>query len=808
MHALLKLHEALDKFGAALPMQDIIFAVRQQGDDGHWYANFGYFATGSNKKVYKAGGKLCRLNLKTQKLTTLIDDPEGGVRDPVVHYDGKKILFSWRKTGVEYYHLYEINADGTGLRQLTDGPYDDLEPIYLPDDEIMFVSSRCNRWVQCWYVQVATIYRCDKNGKNIRRISANIEQDNTPWVMPDGRIMYTRWEYIDRSRTNFHHLWFMNPDGVGQMVMYGNMHPRDLFIDAKPIPGSPNRIVMVNSPGHGAKEHAGWISIVRTDQGPDLIEAQRIISKSRDFRDPYPLSLDSILVAQKSKILLMNGNGDTSEVYSNPDGTWVHEPRPLMSRKREPVIPSQVNESDTTGKLILIDAYIGRNMEGIAKGEIKKLLILENLPKPINFSGWMEPIACGGSFTLNRIIGTVPVEPDGSAYMELPALRSLQLVALDKDDQSVKRMQSFLTVMPGELTTCIGCHEDRTTIAPNTRRVMAMKRPASRPEPVSDVPEIYDYPRDIQPIWDKHCLRCHDVDKRKGGVLMTGDMGPIFTHSYFTLSSRLQIADGRDLARGNYAPRQLGSSASYLMDKINGSHHKVKVTDAELKLVKFWIESSATFAGTYASLGTGMIGAYGKNADRFDRDWPSTKAGGVAIKNRCANCHSGNKILPLSPSDDIGLGKNMSAYGENGKEKNPPWVKEYGDGTLRVGSAEWMKKYANPKLQYSRHIVYNLSRPDKSLLLLAPLSKDAGGYGICGDVFASTDDADYKTLLTAIADASQYLKKITRFSMKEFKPSPHYIREMKRYGILPQSYDISDPIDVYETDRKYWKSMW
>ena len=102
--------------------------------------------------------------------------------------------------------------------------------------------------------------------------------------------------------------------------------------------------------------------------------------------------------------------------------------------------------------------------------------------------------------------------------------------------------------------------------------------------------------------------------------------------------------------------------------------------------------------------------------------------------------------LPTSPSDDIGLKKDIPAYGKDWKEMNPPWVKEYGDGKYNVGSTEWMKLYANPKLQYSRHIVYNLSRPDKSLLLLAPLSKDAGGYGICGDVFANTGDADYKTL--------------------------------------------------------------
>ena len=134
--------------GADLPgTEAIVFAARYSGSpskDGHWYANFGYYAPDSNRKAYGEGGKLYKLDLRTGQLTTLLDDPRGGVRDPQVHYDGRKILFSYRKGGTENYHLYEINADGTGLRQLTDGPFDDIEPTYLPDGDIVFVSSRAS----------------------------------------------------------------------------------------------------------------------------------------------------------------------------------------------------------------------------------------------------------------------------------------------------------------------------------------------------------------------------------------------------------------------------------------------------------------------------------------------------------------------------------------------------------------------------------------------------------------------------------------------------------------------------------------
>ncbi len=154
------------------PMDDteeIVFAVRSMGADGHWYANFGHRSNDWDRMQYGPdGGKLCRLNVRSGKETVLLDDPLGGVRDPHLHYDGKKILFSYRKGGSRYYHLHEINVDGTGLRQITDGEFDDFEAIYLPQGDILFCSSRCNRWVQCWFTQVAVLYQCDADGRVLR----------------------------------------------------------------------------------------------------------------------------------------------------------------------------------------------------------------------------------------------------------------------------------------------------------------------------------------------------------------------------------------------------------------------------------------------------------------------------------------------------------------------------------------------------------------------------------------------------------------------------------------------------------------
>src|SRR5678815_4812133 len=213
-------------------------------------------------------------------------------------------------------------------------------------------------------------------------------------------------------------------------------------------------------------------------------------------------------------------------------------------------IPDRIKPAEASGRLVLADIYDGRNMTGVKRGEIKKLLVLESLPMPIHYTGGMDPISYGGTFTLERIVGTVPVEPDGSAYLELPALRSFFFVALDENDLSVKRMQSFLTVQPGETTSCVGCHEQRTRTPRNnltSPNLLAVLRAPSRIEPIQGVPDVIDFPRDIQPVLDSLCVNCHGYEKteaggpRAGRLILSGDRGPMFSHSYYMLLSLIHI---------------------------------------------------------------------------------------------------------------------------------------------------------------------------------------------------------------------------------------------------------------------------
>jgi hypothetical protein len=764
----------LDKFldGPLKDVAEIVFAVRVSGREYHWYANFAYYSDDQKGKrgnflfedglhwLYGEGAKLCRLNLRTGKLTGLLADPKGGIRDPQVHYDGRKILFSYRKGGEHSYHLYEILSDGTGLKQLTDGPDDDIEPTYGPDDSLIFCSSRCHRFVNCWWTRVATLYRCDGDGRNIRMLSANIEHDNTPWMLPDGRVLYMRWEYVDRNQQLYHHLWTMNPDGTSQAVYYGNLlHMGIAMLDAKPIPGT-GKVVASFSPGHGKSEHRGAVTIVDPRRGPDHVPFARSLNDPQDirWRDPYPFSEDCFLVAGAPGIAVMDGGGNTELIYQLPPadkGLECHEPRPLVPRPREPVIPPRIDLRQTTGRLILQDIYHGRNMAGVRRGEIKKLLVLKQVPKPVNFSGGPEPLSINGSFTLAEIAGEVPVEPDGSAYLELPALEPFFFVALDEKDLSVKRMQSFHVLQPGESAGCVGCHEQRVESPAGGRTdLLASRRPPSRLQPIVDVPRVLDFPRDVQPILDRHCVACHNPDRREGKVDLCGDKTPMYTISYWAIRLHDLVSDGRNESKSNRPPRSIGSSASPLMQYLDGRHHDVRLPEHDRKVVRLWIETSACYPGTYAALG---CGSYPVALPLVD------------LTRRCGGCHTTTVTYKHGDVQELKFG---------------------------LARARWLESLCN------------LSRPEKSLVLRAPLAKEAGGLALCkAPPFAGTDDSLYRHLRAALDRAAADLAAGKRFDMPGFRPNRHYVREMQRFGILPKDLAADAPVDAYAVDRAYWDSF-
>ncbi|MDP6723019.1 MAG: hypothetical protein QGF59_30425, partial [Pirellulaceae bacterium] len=277
--------------------------------------------------------------------------------------------------------------------------------------------------------------------------------------------------------------------------------------------------------------------------------------------------------------------------------------------------------------------------------------------------------------------------------------------------------------------------------------------------------------------------------------------------SYYELFVFWQIKDtggqpgyGSGRQPGNDKPYTTYSSASPLMAKIKPAHHGVKLSATEKRTIRLWIDISAQYPGTAAAIGTGQIGGmWGNNKPvrAMADQWPSTNPAREAMTRRCASCH-GN-AMPKHVTDRVSV----------------PW----GD----------MLSWTRPLSRYSRHRIFNLSRPEKSLALLAPLAREAGGHAqgkakvnriredrtkvpkpiVHPVIFTSTSDPDYQKILVHLNAARQKLNEIKRFDMPGFKPNEHYVREMKRYGVLPATFDLSkDPINVYETDKRYWQSMW
>ena len=524
---------------------------------------------------------------------------------------------------------------------------------------------------------------------------------------------------------------------------------------------------------------------------PNLVWTTGLGHGREGFRDPYPLSEECFLVASDKRLLILDGNGNVEEIYQAEK--MVHDPRVIRPRPREPVIPPRLDLEQTTAQLVLENVYTGRNMTGVKPGDIKSLLVLEDLPRPASVHGLPGAFNMGGSFTLRRVLGSVPVEPDGSASFEVPPLRAVYFVALDEKGLAVKRMQSFTMLMPGETQGCVGCHEPRTgttgRLAGNTAP-MALKRPPSRIEPIPGVPEVIDYPRDIQPVWDRHCVSCHSAEKPLGHVVLTGDFNEWFTQSYYALFAYGQISDVRNWGEnGNNPPWGFGTGASPLMKTIDGSHYDAKLTKQEHDLVRLWVESSAVFAGTYAAFNH----VENAVADAVDLRMVELRAPvGPIVEKRCLTCHGSVAHLGRRVTKELGEEAPGSGLFKNGKP------------------AEMMNL---PRYCWN---LYNLSYPEKSMILLAPLAEEAGGYGWCeaedgqpAAVFRDANDPDYQSILQAVRAAKARQEQAGQYGLPSFRPEEHYVHWMKRFGILSESFDAAkDPIDPYATDEAYWRSFW
>ena len=609
---------------------------------------------------------------------TLLTAPGGVVRDLDVDYDGRRIVFAMRHDGQDSFHIFAMNGDGSGVVQLTQAsPDTDLDPAWLPDGQIVFSSTRdikycgCNRHIQ------GNLFVMAADGANVRQISRNNLFDSRPSVMPDGRILYDRWEYVDRAYGPSFGLWTVNPDGSQHALYYGNnaWSPGAIF-DARIIPGTQDCVAIFSS-----CHDRPWGAMVVLDRQRGLDGAEPVVHSwpgdlreylrnSTDYRqgqdaghpvvgqidafralpvkyeDPYPLSDPETGQAAGQYFLCsrMTGQGEQMGIYlldtfgneillhapepapqaGLSETLGCFDPMPLAARPRSPVLPPQVDYAQPTGTVFVTDVYRGTGLEQVPRGTIKKLRVIEAPPKR-NWTGPMwnmdtfQAPAMNYNCTSNkRILGDVPVEADGSAHFEVPADKFIFFQALDADGMLVQSMRSGTTIQPGERAGCVGCHEGRLSgAALPTDLPLALRREPSRLEPWYGPPREFNYLTEVQPVFDRYCVRCHDYGQPAGEKLnLAGDLGLVFNTSYLELhrkSARRWFPDppgGQKLlikAVHDGPPEVLpayawGSHRSRLVDVLRAGHEDVELDRESLARIVTWIDMNAPYYGSYYSV--------------------------------------------------------------------------------------------------------------------------------------------------------------------------------------------------------------
>ncbi|MDR3232207.1 MAG: hypothetical protein LBT46_00820 [Planctomycetaceae bacterium] len=653
----------------------------------------------------RPGAQLCLLTINADgkiENKVLFETKTGLLRDPAVSYDATKIVFSMRNSFDEDdYHLYVMDlSNNNNVVQITkDKAVSDTEPCWLPDDNIVYLSTRCSQACDCDLPQIANIYTCDRKGNFVRRIGFDQVHTNYPQVLDNGTVIYTRWEYNDRSQIWAQPLFMMNPDGTAQTEFYGNnsWFPTSI-LHARGVPGT-EKVIAIAS-GHHTPQIGKLIMIDRArgtqeNQGVQLIapiretkadKIDRLGQGGELFQYPFAINEREFLVAYLPEGVYPETQigGFYNERYKTPFGIYwfdidgrrellAYDPTissgqqsPLIVREKPILKASQVDLTQSTGKYYVQDVYAGPGLKGIRRGTVKKLRVvaLEFRAAVIQTnsnkgeggrSHVRTPISINnGSWDVKHVLGELLVEDDGSVYFEVPARTPIYFQLLDEKGYVVQTMRSWSTLQPGETFACIGCHEDKNSVIIAKRVTLAQQKlpqkllpdayknggidsvgsylGVNRARGVAEKQSAgFSYPRQIQPIWDKHCVSCHngsvpqddDVAAKQSALDLSGKVLAYdwnrppnngdrsqralrnFSASYLNLTN---------YGYGNNAfvnwissqcrptmlePYAYGAAKSKIINFLEPKHYNVNLSAEEKQLVACWIDLCIPFCGSY-----------------------------------------------------------------------------------------------------------------------------------------------------------------------------------------------------------------
>jgi hypothetical protein len=683
----------------------ILFVVRQQYMSDH-HNTATIFKTGEiNTNSFRGGGAMKIIDFaKGGKVSTLIKTSDGLVRDPEVHFNDRKIVFSMRKNIKDDYHIYEINTDDTRLKQLTAAPgVADFDPLYLPDDSIVFSSTREPKYCMCNRHIMGNLFCMDADGANIHQIGKSTLHEGHSALMPDGRILYDRWEYIDRNFGDAQGLWTINQDGTNQSVYWGNntWSPGGV-IDARPIPGT-ERVICIFGSCHDRPWGAlaiidrrlgidgrkpvihTWPAdavnlIVEAGPRPDVYGFDEFKKVNPKYEDPYPLSDKYFLCSR------MTGHGEQmgiylldvfgNEILLHGEGPGCFDPMPAGPKPRPMVVPSRRDFRNQNGYLYIVNVYEGTHMKGVQPGTVKYLRVVESPEKRFwTHAQWGgQGVHCPAmnwhSFENKRILGTVPVAQDGSAYFEVPSDRFIYFQLLDANKMMVQSMRSGTVVQSGEVTGCVGCHDNRrdTPKQYGEKVPIALKRQPSKLNGWKGEQRLFNYATEVQPVFDKHCVSCHDFGKDAGNkLILAGDRTITFNASYNELWRKKYIKDIGAGPSEIQQPYSWGSHASKLVKVIQEGHYDVKLSSDEFERIVTWIDINGTYYPRYdCAYPDNLTGRCPLNNEQLKR---LTELTGVPFANLAAYNHNTGPHISfdrpwLSPCLTNVKDNNPSVYAE------------------------------------------------------------------------------------------------------------------------------------------------
>jgi hypothetical protein len=607
-----------------------------------------------NQRLLGGGLERPSLSYDGQKEITG-DDAEGGsFLSPALSPDARQIAFAYveRKGSKEQafhedptrghwdpqrcYHIFKVSVDGSGLEQLTDGSWNDFDPCWLPNGRLAFISERRGGYLRCGRAcPLYTLYDMNPDGSGINCLSFHDSNEWNPSVAHDGRIVWTRWDYVDRHGCIAHMPWILTLDGRDPRPLHGNYAPRqarpDMELCVRAIPGSP-KYVGVAAPHHG-QAYGSLILInpkVADDDGMGPVrrftpevgfpESQ---GGRQAYSTPWPLGENYHLCVYDAAasgaaigrpgenygIYLVDAFGNKELIYRDPDIGCMN-PIPLRPTRLPaapaPVLAAKPAAIRDRGEATMAVVNVYDTQVGWPAGtKIKSLRIFQLLPCAVP-SGGLRPhetgkriAEAGDSIVPCRwVLGTVPVEEDGSAHFKVPAYRELFFQALDQRGMAVTSMRSGTSLRDGEKLVCAGCHEHKSqTPKPTATAILALRRPPSTPEPDVDGSRPFSYPRLVQPVLDRNCVVCHEENKAKRAPNLARE--PIagkFYASYNTL-----VGYGFTSYGDSYRtrPGQFGARASKLVELLDKGHYNVKLSAEDFHRLTLWIDCCSMFYGVF-----------------------------------------------------------------------------------------------------------------------------------------------------------------------------------------------------------------